>query len=103
MARASPISLQATLLRQSVFASPSDRFRGGPRRTVAAGATPLATSPRADADAAIQRCSKALRDLPAFAVNFFAHKRRYGAGVSTSGSQPENPGSIPGTATKQIG
>src|SRR5580704_13241441 len=30
----------------------------------------------------------------------FAHKRRYGAGVSTSGSQPENPGSIPGTATK---
>ena len=32
-------------------------------------------------------------------LGFIAHKRRYGAGVSTSGSQPENPGSIPGTAT----
>jgi hypothetical protein len=33
-------------------------------------------------------------------LGFITHKRRYGAGVSTSGSQPENPGSIPGTATK---
>src|SRR5271169_2125309 len=43
--------------------------------------------------------TKALRYLPAPARNFIAYKRRYGAGVSTSGSQPENPGSIPGTAT----
>jgi hypothetical protein len=45
-------------------------------------------------------CVQALcyREVPA--QNFVTHKRRYGAGVSTSGSQPENPGSIPGTATK---
>jgi hypothetical protein len=41
-----------------------------------------------------------LHYLQASAASFNTHKRRYGAGVSTSGSQPENPGSIPGTATK---
>jgi hypothetical protein len=38
--------------------------------------------------------------LNATLQRFIAWEWRYGAGVSTSGSQPENPGSIPGTATK---
>jgi hypothetical protein len=45
-------------------------------------------------------CIQALRFPHTALTSFFAHERRYGAGVSTSGSQPENPGSIPGTATK---
>jgi hypothetical protein len=45
-------------------------------------------------------CAPALRYLEARVASFVRHKWRYGAGVSTSGSQPENPGSIPGTATK---
>jgi hypothetical protein len=57
---------------------------------------PRARTPMLQSDSRI----KTLGDLPALAVNFFALQRRYGAGVSTSGSQPENPGSIPGTATK---
>jgi hypothetical protein len=44
-------------------------------------------------------CIQALRFPHTALASFFAHERRYGAGVSTSGSQPENPGSIPGTAT----
>jgi hypothetical protein len=47
-------------------------------------------------------CSKALHYLQRAAANFIAREWRYGAGVSTSGSQPENPGSIPGTATKLL-
>src|SRR5580704_18948489 len=57
---------------------------------------PRARTPMLQSDSRV----KTLGDLPALAVNFFALQRRYGAGVSTSGSQPENPGSIPGTATK---
>jgi hypothetical protein len=45
-------------------------------------------------------CIQALRFPHTALASCFAPKRRYGAGVSTSGSQPENPGSIPGTATK---
>ena len=47
-----------------------------------------------------ESCNRRCVSRTAALMSFFTHKRRYGAGVSTSGSQPENPGSIPGTATK---